>query len=308
MKNKILLLLFMVLYVRVCAQDSAEKWKPFFAGVTLGTVPVNSINGIDTGFSNAFSVAPYLAIRNRSGWGIRYSPRILAGGSKPGIYLHELSAGVSQYDKKAVNYELEYSHYFFTNNAGIPYTPLNNEVYGSFAYKKTWLMPTITAGIGFGTDTTGGISNPAYDYGFSAGVSHNFTWDGDEISYSFSPRVMVNAGTNQYFSFMHFNKYISNSKQFVNFVKTTPGKSAGNSAGRGYGSGGGGGITTTTATTTTTTATEKFALSNFEFGMESELDIGDIAVRPDASLYIPAGSEAGNKVFGYWQIVIEYRF
>ncbi|MBS1666269.1 MAG: hypothetical protein JST58_02730 [Bacteroidetes bacterium] len=308
MKTKTLLLLLLNPFIQVHGQDSTEKWQPFFAGVIFNSVPVNSITGKDTGYANALSIAPYIAIRSRSGWGIKYSPRIVSGASKSGVYLHQLSAGVSQYDKPLVNYEAQLSHYFFSNNTSVPYSPLSNEFYGSFTYKKPWLAPMIATSIGFGHDTTSGNPKSAYDVGLAIGISHAFNWDGDALSCSLIPKLLMNAGTNQYFSFLNVNKFVGNSKHFLNYVKTIPGTSTSASAtGRGRGRG----STTTTTTTTTTSSSsspERFELSNFEIGFDGEIDWGHFAARPEASIFIPAGTAAGSNVFGYWQLTLEYNF
>jgi hypothetical protein len=311
MRSRLLIFLPVLLSMKLFAQDSIQRWQPFFAGVIFNNVPVQNISGTDTGYINGFSVAPFFSVRNRAGLGIFYSPRIVTSGGKTGIYLHELSAGIEQYDKKIWDYEFKYSHYFMTGNTNVPYTPLTNEIYGMLAYKKLWIRPVVAVGVGLGADTSNGISSPAHDYGLTVGISHNFEWDGDAVDFSLTPKIMINAGTNQYFSFLYITKYISHSKQFVNYVKTSPGHgSSGTRPGRGRGGSGGttGSSTGTTSTTIYTRATETFQMSNYELGIESEIEAGSIAIRPNASLYIPSDNVSGSNPFVYWQVLVQYRF
>lgn len=284
-----LLLLLTLISCYCVAQDSTKKWQPV-VGLGFSTVPTYNISGIDTSFTNKLTAAPSFTLRSRSGWGITYTPRIVLGGAKSGIYMHALSVGVEQYDKTQFDYALYYTHYFFTNKTSVPYTPLNNEIFAALTYKQLWLRPTVNAGIGFGTDTTGGTSSSAKDVGLSAGVSHLFSWENKAVNISFVPSVLLNAGTNEYFSFLAISKYIGHNKGFSNYVK----KGSGRPRGSGTGS--------------SATTGSNFAVNNFEIGMESSLEKGAFTIRPSGSLFIPTSSTTGSGTFGYWQIMLEYRF
>ena len=278
------------------AQDSAHAWK-LAVGLDLSTTSTYKITGIDTGFSNSLSMAPSVSINHKSGFSVNYSPKFILGGSTPGLYMHVLSAGISQYDKPDYSYAITFAHYFFTGNSSVPYSPLTNEIYGSYTYKKLWLKPGVSTGIGFGSNTAVTPSTSVYDIGVSAGVSHSFDWESGDISFSVAPSVSLNAGTNDYFSFLNSTKYIGKSSNSSKFVKKGPGSS------NGRGSSGGSG---TTASTTTQGKT--FDLTNIEFGFESSLEIGSFTIRPTLSFYVPVGSSAGSGVSTYWQLAFQYQF
>ncbi len=286
---------FYALFITLCsffalkAQDSTQAWH-FSVGVDVGIVPTYKITGTDTGFSNTLSFAPSISLTHKSGFAISYSPRFAMGGTTPGIYMHELSIGISQYDKPDFSYEAKYSHYFFTGNNSVPYSPLTNEIYTSFTYKKPWLRPGISAGIGFGTNTSVSPSSSVYDVGVSAGVSHSFDWEAGDVSFSWAPSVSLNAGTNDYFSFLNTTKYIGKSSNSSKYVKK--------GAGRGRSG----------TTTSTVTQGKTFDLTNIEFGFESSMEIGAFTMRPELSFYIPVGSAAGSGVGTYWQIAFQYKF
>lgn len=135
MKKILSLSLFLICSLSSFEQDSTSKWT-FSVSMGFEPVPVYSISGTDTSFVNSFSLAPGFSIRHSSGLGLTYSPKFVTGGPSPGIYMHALTFGIEQYDKEAFNYTFNYSHYFFTNTAGIPYSPINNEISGSITYKK----------------------------------------------------------------------------------------------------------------------------------------------------------------------------
>ncbi len=312
MKKSILTLFLALPGFCAFAQDStASTWQPTI-GVSFEPVPVYNISGTDTGFINSLAISPIFTIRHKSGWGISYSPHILTGGPKPGIFMHSVTAGLEQYNKEKFDVTAEYSHYFFTNtDNGVPYSPLTNEIYAGLTYKEWWLRPRLTADIGFGTDTTQGASSTsAHDIGVAAGFSHDFSWEADPVNFDLVPSLLLNGGTNQYFSFLASNKYIGHSKKFFHYLKSGSvvthgsGGKVTTSGGHGNSHSGSGGTTTTT----TTTANEAFSFSNIELNLEVSAEIGSFTVRPTASLFFPIGSSAGEGLSGYWSVVAEYNF
>ena len=128
-KNVLLILLIISTFYTSSAQDSSKTAKfHFSAGLNLTAVPTLNIAGIDTTFVNSLSVAPALTL-SYNGFSAIYSPKFVTGGSSSGIYMHALSLAYSQYDKLNVDFALEYTHIFFTNNPSVPYSPLNNDIY-----------------------------------------------------------------------------------------------------------------------------------------------------------------------------------
>ncbi|WP_298301064.1 hypothetical protein [Hydrotalea sp.] len=260
-------------------------------------------------------MSPCFSYRNDNGIGIIYSPKFVIGGATPGIYAHIITAGIEQYDKKIWDYVLDYSHYFFTGNTSIPYTPLNNEIYTSLTYKKGWVRPFIQAGIGFGKDTENISSTSAYDIGATVGISHAFSWSKKNASYLISPSLTLNAGTNQYFSLLNITKYIGRNKKFTKIVKNSAAAASANRSaaanGRGRNTGGASRSSGTIIPANyiySSNMAESFNLNNIGLGIESEIDLGSFSIRPTANMYLPVGSFAGIGVIGYWQLSFEYNF
>lgn len=295
MKKSYLIISLLLSFLSIKAQDSTRAWH-ISAGVDFGIAPTYKIAGTDTSFSNTLSMAPSVSLGHKN-FTISYSPKFVLGGTNPGLYMHAISAGFSEYDKPDYSYAATYSHYFFTGNSSVPFSPLTNEIYTSFMYKKPWLRPNVSAGIGFGTNTAVSPSSSVYDIGVSAGVSHSFDWESGDISFSAVPSLSLNAGTNDYFSFLNTTKYIGKGSNSGKYYK----KGAGSGRRTGNSSSG-------TTTTTTPTTGKTFDLTNFELGLESSMEIGSFTVRPSLSLYIPVGSAAGSGLSTYWQIAFQYRF
>jgi hypothetical protein len=63
--------------------------------------------------------------------------------------MHEVTVGFDQYDKERFDFFAEYSHFFFTNNNIIPGTPITNELFSAITYKKSWIRPMFSIGLGF---------------------------------------------------------------------------------------------------------------------------------------------------------------
>lgn len=278
------------------AQDTSASWSPSIS-LSVSAVPLMHISGTDTSFSNGLSLAPVFSYRNTAGFGVAYSPQVVLGGSHSGIYVHQVSLGWEQYNLKKVDFVFEYTHDFFTGKTDVPYSPLNNELYGMFTYKVPWIRPYLEAGLGLGKDTTESNAT-ASDVAVAAGISHTFSWaltGGSQVDVS--PKLALNAGTNQYFSLLKVTKYIAHGSAGLKHISPSSLKSHGRS-----GSG------TTTNGTNSQTQLSPFALSNIEGGISASLQSGNFSVRPSASIYIPVRSSADNSIYGYWQLDMEYDF
>ena len=301
-KNSLLVFLLATIFCKSYAQDSTSTSKfHFIAGLNFTTVPTLKITGIDTAFVNSLSVAPLLTL-SYNGFSAIYSPKFVAGGSNSGIYMHAVTVGYAQYDKPNIDFALEYTHMFLNGNSSVPYTPLNNEIYTAIKFKKMWIQPEIAAGLGFGNTkaTSTSTAGAAYDFGLSAGIGHSFEVDNGGITYSVSPSILVNGGTNQYFSYLKISRYIGSNKKFGNFTKKGVGANRGS---RKKTVGG------TTSTTTSPSVTgESFSISNVEVNLETSADLGSFTVRPTVSLYVPVGTAAGSGISTFWQIAVQYKF
>lgn len=161
-------------------------------------------------------------------------------------------------------------------------------------------MPSFSGGIGFGHNKETTPSTSAYDVGASIGLSHGFSWDSKPVSFSLSPSLVLNGGTNQYFSLMNISKYVGRNKYFTKIIKNSKAAAAATrSASRRAG---------TTTTSPSTVSGESFDLSNIELGLESALEIGSFSMRPTISVYLPVGSSAGSGISAYWGLSLGYSF
>lgn len=293
MKNLSIIFVLTIYALSSKAQDTIKKWN-YSIGVNLTSVPVVQISGTDTTYQNSLSVAPAFSIRNHSGIGIIYSPAFVTGGPNSGIYMHKITAGFEQYDKKKFDLVAEYSHFFFTNNSAIPSTPISNEIVLGGTYKPSVIRPTLYADLGFGTDKTTASSATAYDIAIAAGISHSFEWETGNINLSATPSLLLNAGTNEYFSFLKVSKYLSHNKKFNTILKNSHAK---NNRRNG-----------TTQTNSAVTSKQQLSINYLELNLESALESGSFSLRPSGSLFFPTSSSSGSAINGYWELTLTYEF
>src|SRR2546423_9421997 len=289
MKNYLFATFFAVLCVTGFTQDSTKSGSS--VSMNFSSVPIQTISGTDTGFQNALSISPVLDLRTKAGWGVSYSPGIVTSGAKSGIYMHTLSAGYEKYGGKNLDMVLSYSHFFFTGKTSVPYSPLSNEVFFYLNYTHSWLSPVISASFGFGKDTTGAASITTHDIGLAVGVNHNFSWEGKGIfsSIELTPSILLNAGTNENFSFLSVSKYLSHSHQFYKYVKKE-----GGSKGSGR------------RNNTSNNSTPSLTISNLQFSLEGGLDFGSFSLRPSGNLFLPVSSGTDNSLYGYGEISLQF--
>jgi hypothetical protein len=290
MKQLILTACLYLFSLSAYSQDSTSGSK-LQAGIQWSTTPYLSVNSNDTVYSNSMVLAPFIRYYYQ-GFGLKYAPCFITSGSKPGIYMQTVTAGYEQYEREHFNLDLSYTHFFFSGNPVIPYTPLNNELYGFISFKKLWLAPLVSADLGFGKDESG---QEQAGLNAAAGVTHSFTSNGTHLfsSVEIDPSLLVNGSANDFYSFLTSSKYITHNKNYGNYIKSN---------GRGRRQVGGG----STGTVPTTQASSPFSWSNMELNVYSDLTAHHFEIIPVASLYFPL--EKSLPVSGYWELKLAYDF
>lgn len=273
-----------------------EKSKKFLvqAGLSASTTANYAINGTDTTLQNAFTLAPFLRIMHKSGLGLNYALNTLSSGGRQTVYMNTATAFYESYDKP-VNLNFSYTHFFISNNTNIPYTPINNELYGYISYKKPWLAPAFVANIGFGKDENN-ITQSVFN--MAAGVTHNFNFVSKSNNENdIAPSLFLNGGNNEYYSFLRSVRYITQNTGSKGFLK-----SSGHGHIKGRGNSGAG----TTTTTVSQAATNQFTVNNIELNLYSSFHFGHFQIVPDGSIFFPV--IANSQVAAYWQLKFAYDF
>lgn len=135
--------------------DSISKRRSmFFVGVGVGTgfFSFENKNNVFISTEKKLIVSPSLGYYHKSGFGISASAYALTHNNKFGFYQFALSPS---YDliSKAVSTGIAYSHYFNKDSLDFYTTPIHNELFTYFSYKKWWMRPTISFSYGWGSNT-----------------------------------------------------------------------------------------------------------------------------------------------------------
>ena len=150
----------------------------------------------------------------------------------------------------------------------------------------------LTVNAGWGQDT---LANPAFDMNVLTGIAHDFNWGfSDNSSLSLLPAIILNAGTNNYFSMLKGSPYIASSKNYNAVIRTQ-------NKGRGRSNTG-----TGTNNVASTTAKNSFGLSQLEGNLYIYYTIGKITLEPDASIFFPLRS--GEVISSYFQLIANFNF
>jgi len=279
----IVALLLLALPFMIYAQsDTTANWS-YRIGFQSSTVPVTDVNATDS-TRLAFYLAPQFSITHKTGLGLILRTYFLTGNNPSSNFLTTITPNFEK-DTRTLYTEINYSHFFYSKNTNIPYTPIINEIYGNIRLKNKILQPLLVFNTGWGKDSS---ATTVFDVNILAGVAHEFIWKtSTNSSMSILPAVILNAGTNNYFSLLTGSPYIGNSK---NYKSTVHGQ--GHQSGNPHGS--------------STTTKNPIELSQLEANLYIYYDIGDISIEPDASVFFPL--QSGGVVSGYFQISVNYNF
>lgn len=164
--------------------------------------------------TNVIIYSPSLGYFHKTGLGLTAGASLLKEVDGFGANQFSLSPSFDLTGNKNIAFGISYTHYFVKNKFSLYASPVQNDLYTSLRYKKSWLQPGIAIGYSTGEykeakfkDTViAGIRRRFYDSAtykltafslmFSAG--HQFTWynvlnklDG----VSFTPTLIANAGS-----------------------------------------------------------------------------------------------------------------
>ncbi|HJS56395.1 MAG TPA: hypothetical protein VJ765_17705 [Chitinophagaceae bacterium] len=301
MKYILAIEVFLFATLQVNAQEEISKnllgknkgYSLFWGGVETSTT---SYVNTDTKDSNGVQIyiAPYIEYYHKSGLGISVKSYAFPGGSNPGLYLTSVSPYFARYSGKVIPY-VSYTRYIQHGNPSIPYSPIQNEIYGQVRVKTRYIDPWAGIDIGFGKDGQNNNENVSDVNAFVA-LTHLFVKDNlgpkKENELAVMPGLLLNAGTDRYYKFLRTSGYIY---QNTKANRTNYRRGMGNP-----GSGIPGDIYTISEV-------NEFSLSNLELNLYIMYFFGKFSIEPSGSLYFPLRGNDGTP-YGYWQVNINYWF
>ena len=101
--------------------------------------------------SNLLVISPSVSYAHKSGFGIAFTGDLVSGNTPLGFSQYLLEPSYEYTTGKVIDASLYYTHYFEQGVYNTNTSPIQNEFYSTFHYKKTWLKPGIELGYSSGT-------------------------------------------------------------------------------------------------------------------------------------------------------------
>jgi hypothetical protein len=205
--------------------DSLSKRKSmFFIGIGAGTgnFSFDDKNSVYTSSEKKLIVSPSIGYFHKSGLGISSTAYGMSSDGKFSFYQLSLAPSFDII-KRSFSTGISYAHYFTKDSLSFYTTPIKDELYAYFSYKKWWVRPTISFSYGWGSKTdyeeqkmriwsrqlrqlqqyyvTIENVETVKDISLTASVRKDFDWYdvfGKDDNITFTPVIMANAGTQQF--------------------------------------------------------------------------------------------------------------
>ncbi len=198
--------------------DSAARPTSYaFVNIGIGnrlfSLSNNSLNAKQS-TTNTVIYSPSVGYFHKSGLSISAGANLLSDGNGFGASQYFLTPAFYLAGNKFFDMGISYTHFFVKDKYSSFSSPVQNDFFASFKYKKTWLQPGISFGYSTGEykealhrDTIiNGTLRRRYDsityklnaFSMIASVGHKFLWFGvlDKLDgVAFTPTLMANAGS-----------------------------------------------------------------------------------------------------------------
>lgn len=194
-------------------KEDTEKVSSYFtAGIAMGnrllSVHNKVVNAKETS-ANAIIYTPSLTYQNKSGFNLAAGASLLNDSSK-GFTVNQnyITAGYQLLNNENLDFSISYSHFFITDKYAASSSPIQNDLFTSVTYKKTWLQPGIafdfSSGNSYDQNRKGryydSITNKLKSYAFIASIGHQFNWESifkEDDAFSFTPGFLLNLGSSK---------------------------------------------------------------------------------------------------------------
>jgi hypothetical protein len=165
-------------------------------------------------------LAPHVAYNHKSGlFASAYGYYLLNATQKPWFEM-DLNAGYDYTKNRHFISGISYTRYFYADSSDIPATPIKNELFAYFFYRKWWLEPGLSLDFGWGklkekVTRRAERTISGNDFNIIADVRHSFLYmdllkRGDALL--LMPVASFTAGTAHYYSNLRSTQYVSRSK------------------------------------------------------------------------------------------------
>ena len=191
-------------------ESSDEKSSYFTLGLAMGnrllSVQNKVVNSKET-TEQVLIYTPSISYQNKTGFNIAAGTSFLNDSAKGfGINQYYLTTGYQLLGNDNIDFSIAYTHYLIADKYSVRSSPIQNDLFTSLVYKKSWLQPGIAFDFSSGNSYEVKRKNNLYDsitnhlksYALIASIAHEFSGESvfakdDELS--FTPSFLLNFGS-----------------------------------------------------------------------------------------------------------------
>ena len=136
--------------------DSISKPKSFFSfnvGIGNGYFSFENKNSVYLTNSQRLIVTPSAGYYHKSGLGITTTGYLLLDSEKSQFYQFSVTPSYDFIGSRKVGFGFAFTRYFEKDSLPFYTTPIGNELFAYFTYKKLWIRPTLSICYGWGSHT-----------------------------------------------------------------------------------------------------------------------------------------------------------
>lgn len=122
----------------------------FSIGMGNGFFTYDSKSGTTTETRRRLAYAPSLGYYDKSGFGVGVGASVVNDGAGMNPYQFSVTGSYDYQQKKSFITGISLSHYFTKGDLPFYTSPLQNEAYGYFTYRKLWFKPSVGLSYGWG--------------------------------------------------------------------------------------------------------------------------------------------------------------
>lgn len=231
-------------------------------------------------------LSPNVSYNHKSGlYASTYAYYLLGASQRPWFEL-DLSAGYDYTKNRDFLAGASYTKYFYRDSTDVPPTPITNELFAYFFWRKWWLEPGVSFDFGWGRykESEGGsnLSVKGNDFNIILDVRHPFLFLDvlkKDDAVLLMPVASLTTGTARYFSNLKSFRYVSRSSIVEKQEKK------GNGRGRGRGQNPAPGADTEEHYETVLSDGSAFKPRAVDFGVRASYIIGRVAISPSYTVF-----------------------
>ncbi len=231
-------------------------------------------------------LSPNVSYNHKSGlYASTYAYYLLGATQRPWFEL-DLSAGYDYTKHRNFLTGISYTKYFYRDSTDVPPTPITNELFAYFFWRKWWLEPGISFDLGWGrykeSDGTDMLSVNGNDFNIILDVRHPFLFMDvlkKDDAILLMPVASLTTGTAKYFSNLKSFRYVSRSGIVEKQEKKGRGR------GRGRGSDTDPDTGTEEQVETVLSDGSAFKPRAIDFGVRASYIIGRVSISPSYTVF-----------------------